>query len=79
MAHMQPICLRCQGAMETGFILDYTYGGRVVSSWVEGEPAQSTFFGKKVVGMTKVKDKRIIETATYRCTACGYLESYARA
>ena len=64
--------------METGFIMDNTYGGRLVSSWVEGAPVRSTFFGKKVPSLTKIKGKRVIETAAYRCTACGYLESYAR-
>jgi hypothetical protein len=78
MANIQMTCPKCQGAMETGFILDYTYAGRMVSSWIEGEPESATLFGRKVPGLAKMKGRRIIEAATYRCTACGYLESYAR-
>src|SRR5215510_13188372 len=41
-----------------------------MSKWVEGA-AQKGFFG------LKLKGKRQFAITTYRCTACGYLESYA--
>jgi hypothetical protein len=58
--------------MEDGFIIDNTYGGRMASTWVEGEPVKSLWKGIRV----KDKQQRVINS--YRCTACGYLECYAR-
>jgi predicted nucleic-acid-binding Zn-ribbon protein len=72
------ICPKCRGAMEVGFILDNSYGVRLVSSWVEGTPERSTFLGIQQAGSAKIQKKRSIETSTHRCTECGYLESYAR-
>jgi hypothetical protein len=72
------ICPKCRGAMEVGFILDNSYGARLVSSWVEGKPERSKFLGFQQPGSARVGKKRTIETSTYRCTGCGYLESYAR-
>jgi len=70
------ICPKCRGAMEVGFILDNSYGARLVSSWIEGKPEHSSFLG--IPGSVKTQKKRAIETSTHRCTDCGYLESYAR-
>jgi ribosomal protein S27AE len=64
-------CPKCQGSMSEGFVLDQTYGGRGVASWVEGEPNKNFW-----VGVT-LGDKKPIEIATWRCGSCGYLESYA--
>jgi hypothetical protein len=58
--------------MEEGFVMDMTYGGQHVSRWVAGKPESSFWTGTKISG----KDHHKIQT--YRCTACGYLESYAR-
>jgi hypothetical protein len=58
--------------MQEGFILDLTYGGTRVSQWVVGKPEWSFWTGMKVGD----KEKREIES--YRCTKCGFLESYAR-
>lgn len=71
-------CLRCQGSMEPGFTVDNTYGGRLVSSWIAGEPVFGSIFGKTLTGLARMKDRKAINTTTYRCTSCGYLESYAR-
>lgn len=56
--------------MEEGFILDYAHSGATVSKWTEGAPKPSTWSGLKV--------NEPLQVATYRCTGCGYLESYAR-
>ena len=77
MAESKLSCLRCQGAMETGFMVDNTYGARLVGSWMAGEPEFASFFGRVVNALAKMKDRTPINTVTYRCTACGYLESYA--
>jgi hypothetical protein len=66
-------CPKCQSRMQEGFTLDNAYGGRTVSSWVEGEPQRSIWVGVKLEGRTP------IEIATYRCMSCGFLESYAAA
>ena len=31
-------CPKCGGSMEQGFVLDNTYGGRVVSQWARAPP-----------------------------------------
>jgi hypothetical protein len=43
----------------------------MVSSWVEGPPVKSFWYG------AKVREK--IPIGTFRWAVCGYLESYARA
>jgi hypothetical protein len=64
-------CIRCQGTMERGFLLDETHGRLTVGKWMAGEPEKSIWTGLK----TRGKDK--LDVATYRCRRCGYLESYA--
>jgi len=64
-------CPRCSGSMEPGFIVDEGYGTRTASRWFRGE-AQYGFFGS-----LKVRRKEGVDVDTYRCTRCGYLESYA--
>ena len=64
-------CPRCGGGMEPGYVIDEGYGTRTVANWVAGEPERSMWTGLKMGG----KDK--VDITTYRCTRCGYLESYA--
>jgi hypothetical protein len=65
-------CLRCQATMEAGFIVDKVHDNvRGLAEWVEGEPERSFWTGLK----TKGHEKYFVRT--YRCTRCGYLESYA--
>lgn len=68
MAESKLSCLRCQGAMEIGFLPNLTRAEQV---WVEGD-SPTTYRGSFLMGRKK------FVVATYRCTACGYLESYAR-
>jgi predicted nucleic-acid-binding Zn-ribbon protein len=72
MTTLDPKCSKCRSEMEEGFIADVTYGGVVTSKWIEGEPEKSFWTG------TKTKGKRQVEILTFRCTNCGYLESYAK-
>lgn len=69
----QPSCPKCQGEMEQGFVLDNTYGGRIVSHWSAGPPKKSFWTG------TKLSEAKQIPIGTFRCKDCGYLESFARA
>jgi hypothetical protein len=70
---MEPnsICPKCKEKMEQGFVVDYGHGNTTVSHWSAGEPQRCFPWGGVIV-----KDQRQI--TTYRCTECGYLESYAR-
>ena len=65
-------CPKCGKSMQEGFVLDNTYGSRIVSGWVEGEPQKSIWVGVKLEG------KKPIEITAYRCTGCGFIESYAK-
>lgn len=58
--------------MEQGFVLEHAYDARGVSQWVAGAPLKSFWAG------TKLPDKNLVPIGTYRCSSCGYLESYAR-
>ena len=64
-------CPRCSGSMDVGFIVDEGYGARTVAKWVEGEPEASMWTG------IKLRNKTSHDVQTYRCTRCGFLESYA--
>jgi hypothetical protein len=69
MAERKLSCLRCEGGMVAGFSPNVTKNQMV---WYEGEPPktyrESFMFGRKALMVT-----------TYRCSVCGYLESYAEA
>ena len=65
-------CPKCQGPMQEGFIRDLMHGnGHAVSRWIAGSPVPSFWTG------TKINDKEQHPIQSYRCTSCGYLESYA--
>lgn len=72
MSKMPQRCAKCGGRMERGFVVDNTYGARVVSHWAAGEPLKSFWQG------TKLPAADMIPIGTFRCSSCGYLESYAR-
>ena len=65
-------CLRCKADMEKGFLLDQSGGGNYVAMWAKGTPDESFW----MPGTIKIPESTV-KIATYRCTACGYLESYA--
>jgi hypothetical protein len=57
--------------MEEGFVLDRTHGANLQSSWIEGPPETSFWTG------LKMKGREQIPVTTFRCSKCGYLESFA--
>ncbi len=65
-------CPKCRGSMQLGVIADTSYGTIHVSTWQEGPPEMN------FLGSLKVRGKLRIGITTYRCTSCGYLESYAK-
>jgi hypothetical protein len=70
---MNDICPKCQGQMEVGFVGDYDSGAVMQTSWIEGAPKRN------FLGMMSLRDKRQIAITIQRCTACGFLESFAKA
>lgn len=65
-------CPKCQSMqIEEGFIVDHGYGEKHVAAFNRGAP------DKKWWGLKSKKQDRLA-IATYRCTRCGYLESYAK-
>ena len=71
MPDLEPTCAKCGKTMEAGFVLDQTYGANTQSAWIEGAPERSFWTGVKLKGHQR------LPVTTYRCPACGYLESYA--
>ena len=65
-------CPKCNGEMVRGFTFESEGPKRMVSTWVEGAPEES--FWQSV----KVPAKKCVPVGTFRCSVCGYLESYAR-
>jgi len=70
MTDRQPACPKCQGQMVQGFIADYTHGSIIVSAWTPGPPKKSFWSGVRI--------PQRIPIGTFRCSSCGYIESYAR-
>jgi hypothetical protein len=66
-----PVCPKCSGAMEDGFIADFARRTEQ-STWVKGEPEEGFLIG------LRVSDRTTHKVRTVRCVNCGFLESYAR-
>lgn len=72
MARSAPTCPRCRGPMEEGYVLDLGNSNRRhQETWVEGAPESSFWRGLKTEG------RENLPVTTWRCRACGCLESYA--
>ena len=65
-------CPKCNGEMAQGFTFESQGPKRMISTWVEGEPEKSFWQN------TNVPAEKCIPVGTFRCSACGFLESYAR-
>ena len=69
-------CPKCNDKMVQGFVNMRSPGKivqrtfEVVSMWIEGAPEKGLFG-------VKLKGRKTVEVETYRCSKCGYLESYA--
>lgn len=72
MSEIPRLCPKCEGAMEEGFIPDRGDLDLLHTTQWHGGLADKTFWlGRKVA------DKRKFEVRSYRCSRCGFLESYA--
>ena len=72
MAEVPIVCPKCEKEMQAGFVPDYSDGVVLERRWVEGK------FATRWLGLRLRSKKPPVPITTYRCTACGYLESYAR-
>jgi hypothetical protein len=59
--------------MEEGFVLDksYGHGWAEITEWMQGAPEKSFWTG------VKMKQRARRPVTTWRCTKCGFLESFA--
>jgi hypothetical protein len=64
-------CPKCNRAMERGFVADVAYGMILQSNWTAGIPVRRRF-----IGGIKWRADTSRPIVTYRCTGCGFLESY---
>ena len=73
MADFHPRCPKCEKSMDRGHIPDLAHGAVRPSAWAPGEAV-----GQGFLGGIKYKAKVTIPLSAYRCSACGYVELYAR-
>ena len=67
-----PECPACRVRMQEGFVPDSTEHGRLLKTrWAEGLPEKSLLRG------LHVKDRRQLDTVTFRCPKCGWLIWFA--
>ncbi len=64
-------CSRCNADMEEGFLLEKADSLLSSETWVSGKPVKSYLSG------LNLKGKVVYDVVTFRCSACGYLDSYA--
>ncbi len=63
-------CPKCTGPMEPGYVRDYfASNGYDVSVWSPGHMK---------VQLLPFSNGKTIKVTVFRCTKCGYLESYAK-
>ena len=75
MSEVSTRCPKCSGEMVQGFTIDTDGATRKVGTWVEGEPEKT---GVLFWAGTKVPKDKCIPMGVFRCSACGFLEFYAR-
>ena len=63
--------------MERGFVIEYAAGPFGPDKWHPGAPVEKEFVGLKM-GTYNIDLNLARPIATYRCTNCGYLESYCK-
>ena len=66
-------CPKCGGSMTEGFVMGRTYSSSIpaLAAWIEGKPERSIWTG------LRLKGRQQKELAAYRCTRCGFVETYA--
>ena len=65
-------CEKCSGEMESGVLVDRSQAWIYPAIWADGPVERGVFGGLKPEG------RRLYRVITWRCTHCGYLESFAQ-
>ncbi|HEY6322126.1 MAG TPA: hypothetical protein VJA16_11260 [Thermoanaerobaculia bacterium] len=69
-------CPKCQAQMQEGFIPELGHLNNLMASrWSAGAPPEPRLL---VQFLFRPSYNKMPPVVTYRCPACGYLESYAR-
>lgn len=73
MGDFHPTCPKCATPMERGHVPDAAEGLSFPSAWAPGAPQHRRFLNG-----IKTAPKEELPLHAYRCSACGYVEFYAR-
>ena len=65
-------CSKCDSYMQQGVVVDLSYAGILRSMWVEDQAENN------VVAGIPDHHRRKVKAITYRCSNCGFLDSYAK-
>lgn len=73
-------CPKCDHPMELGLVFTHFVEGMTerlrlvshLSHWTPGSASKATW------AAMEVPNDKLLPVGTYRCSSCGYLESYAR-
>jgi hypothetical protein len=68
----QMTCPKCGGIMEEGYSPDFYHNGLANQSFWSRGKTRTSFWGG-----IKTDQNNVYPITYYRCTRCGYLESYA--
>ncbi len=73
MENNAPICPKCNGAMQDGFMVEYRQGtaNPFITRWAAGPPVKRSWWRSNTPAENQ------IPIITFRCIRCGFLESYA--
>ncbi|MEQ1892744.1 MAG: PF20097 family protein [Planctomycetota bacterium] len=67
------VCPKCSSEMEQGVLVDHAhYGLPTRQTWAAGEMRKGWIGGERMPAGREAK------VTTWRCSSCGYLESYAQ-
>ena len=64
-------CGKCDGTMHEGFMIDRAHNSARVARWAEGAPEYW------LLRVLRLRGRRQLPIRTFRCSKCGFLESYA--
>jgi len=64
-------CPKCGELMDAGFTAARSDSSATLNYWFDGKPEKGFF------GAMRTSGKKQIPVQTFRCPACGYLETYA--
>ena len=68
-------CLRCDGPMSPGYMIDLMKSAAIPGTWVIGKYQPSKFLGMNR-GL-QVRGKKKFHIEGYRCDSCGWLDLFA--